>query len=275
MLKFNLLYLFLFMVTVAGAQEIERTVIKGKLTAPPGEDIEGISIYNRSSQDGTVSLADGTFELKMGENDRVLFTALQFQPFTVIIDKGVIENGTLTIYLNPSVNLLEEVIVRPYNLTGDVQVDVNRVKVFDFDTSLNLDYTSVEYNYNFQDDARSRIRDVVSEEASNLNLVQYGFTPLGILDFLGAGKKKPKKDPTLAKLEHDEGVATILRQRYNVYYFKDAYKIPEVRYDDFIYFVQEQGVPEGFLEPKNEILLLSFLKQESVIYLERITETKD
>lgn len=274
MLKSNLLFLLLLVAGIASGQEIDRTMIKGKLTAPPGEDVEGISIYNRSSQEGTVSQADGTFELKMAENDRVLFTALQFQAFTVIIDKGVIDSESLSIYLNPNVNLLEEVIVRPYDLTGNVSVDVNRVKVYDFDSRLSLDYTTVEYNYSFQDDAQTRVREVISEEASNLNLVQYGFNPLGILDFIG-GKKKKSKDRTLAKLQRDEGVATVLRQRYNVYYFKESFNIPEARYDDFIYFVQEQGVPEGFLEPQNEILLLTFLKQESIIYLERAADSED
>ena len=112
---------------------------------------------------------------------------------------------------------------------------------------------------------------MVSEEASNLNIVQYGFNPLGILNFLGGGSKD-KKDRKLVKLERDEGVATNLRQRYNVYYFNEAYGIPEERYDDFIYFVQEQGLPEGYLKPENEIRLLAFLKEQSTLYLDRIKD---
>lgn len=273
MLKTNLLLILILLsgTTVFG-QEITRVLVKGKLTAPIGEDIEGISIYNRSSEVGTVSQEDGTFELKMAENDRVLITALQFQAFTVIIDKGIIDNRSLNIYLNPSVNLLEEVIVRPYDLTGNVQVDVGRVKVYDFDSKLSLDYKTLEFESDFQDDAQSRIRDVVSEEVSNLNMMQYGFTPLGFLNFLSKDKKKDRRDRSLIKLEKQESVSTSLRQRYNVYYFKEAYKIPEERYDDFIYFVQEQGLPEGYLKSENEIRLLTFLKQQSIIYLERIKD---
>ena len=174
-----------------------------------------------------------------------------------------------TVHLNPNLNQLEEVIVRPYDLTGNVEVDVGRVKVYDFDTALSFDYQSMEFEYDFKDDAQSRIRNVVSEEVSNLNVMQYGFTPLGILEFIGKDRKKRRQTKALSAIQSEEIVATVLRQRYNVYFFEDSYSIPQTRYDDFIYFVQEQGIPEGYLKPENEIRLLGFLKQQSTLYLER------
>lgn len=269
MRKFYLSVCFLFLLAPVAAQQITRVMVQGQLTAPPGEDLEGISVYNRSSQKGTISEIDGSFQLEMAANDRVLITALQFQSFTVIIDEGVIENKSLKIYLNPNLNQLEEVIVRPYDLTGNVEVDVGRVKVYDFDTALSFDYQSMEFEYDFKDDAQSRIRNVVSEEVSNLNVMQYGFTPLGILEFIGKDRKKRRQAKELSSIQSEELVATVLRQRYNVYFFEDSYSIPQTRYDDFIYFVQEQGIPEGYLKAENEIRLLGFLKQQSTLYLER------
>ncbi|MDC7998565.1 carboxypeptidase-like regulatory domain-containing protein [Gilvibacter sediminis] len=272
MQNFYLLFLFVFSALTVSAQEITRVIVKGELSAPIGEDLEGISIYNRSAQEGTITAKDGTFTLKMATNDRILVTALQFQSFTVIIDEGVIENKSIKIYLNPNVNLLEEVIVRPYDLTGNVEVDIGRVKVYDFDSALTFDYQSMEFEYDFKDDSQSRIRNVVSEEVSNLNVMQYGFTPLGILQFIGKDRKKRRQQQELNNLQSDEQVATVLRQRYNVYFFEDSFDIPQLRYDDFIYFVQEQGIPEGYLKPENEIRLLGFIKQQSTLYLERIKD---
>jgi hypothetical protein len=58
----KLLLLLLFVAAPAlFAQDIDRTKVSGKIHVPQGEDAEGISIYNISSQKGTITNADGTF----------------------------------------------------------------------------------------------------------------------------------------------------------------------------------------------------------------------
>lgn len=45
-----LLYILLFSPFIVFSQQIERVMIAGSITAPPGEDLGAISIYNVSSQ---------------------------------------------------------------------------------------------------------------------------------------------------------------------------------------------------------------------------------
>ncbi|MEP3793377.1 MAG: hypothetical protein ABJU54_00815 [Gilvibacter sp.] len=262
--------MLLFSCAVMG-QEINRVVINGQVTAPLGEDVEGISIYNVSAQEGTVTQIDGSFEIAVAENDRVLVTALQFQKFTVIVDEGVISNKRMAIYLNPSVNTLEEVIVRPYDLTGTIQADVARIKVVDFDSKMDLSYEALEYDNDFRDDAQSSIRGNAAEEAIGGRYLQYGFNPLGFLGLLF-----PKKDKANGKNNKDiryrEAIATGLRQRYSVHFFESEFGIDPLKVDDFIYFVDEQGLSADMLKAENEIELLSFLKEQSEAYKTRAKE---
>ena len=109
MTKKLLLLLFIIVSPAILAQEIDRVKVSGKLHVPKGEDAEGISVYNISAQNGTITNADGTFEIAIAENDRVQITALQYQAFTVVIDKGVVDRKIMNIFLNPAVNQLEEV----------------------------------------------------------------------------------------------------------------------------------------------------------------------
>ncbi|MEP2936915.1 MAG: hypothetical protein ABJM06_00875 [Gilvibacter sp.] len=265
-----IIYMLLFSCAVMG-QEINRVVINGQVTAPLGEDVEGISIYNVSAQEGTVTQIDGSFEIAVAENDRVLVTALQFQKFTVIVDEGVISNKRMAIYLNPSVNTLEEVIVRPYDLTGTIQADVARIKVVDFDSKMDLSYEALEYDNDFRDDAQSSIRGNAAEEAIGGRYLQYGFNPLGFLGLLF-----PKKDKANGKNNKDiryrEAIATGLRQRYSVHFFESEFGIDPLKVDDFIYFVDEQGLSADMLKAENEIELLSFLKEQSEAYKTRAKE---
>ena len=262
--------MLLFSCAVLG-QEVERVVVKGQVTAPVGDDVEGISIYNVSAQTGTVTLLDGSFEIAVAANDRVLVTALQFQKFTVIVDEGVVNNKRMAIYLNPSVNTLEEVIVRPYDLTGTITADIARVKVVDFDSKLDLSYEALEYDYDFRDDAQTKVRGNKALDVLNPNQIQYGFNPLGFLGLLF-----PKKDSKYRSQQKDirqrEAIATGLRQRYNVYFFESEFGISPQNVDDFIYFIDEQGLSVNMLKAENEIELLSFLHKQSKVYKTRAKE---
>ncbi len=271
MLKNQLLIMILLFTCSVMGQEIERIVINGQVTAPVGDDVEGISIYNISSQEGTITLLDGSFEIEVAENDRVLVTALQFQRFTIIVDQGVISHKRMAIYLNPSVNALEEVIVRPYDLTGMIEVDIARVKVVDFDSKMDFSYEALEYNHNFTDDAQSRVEGNIAEQAVNGEGLQYGFNPLGFLGLIFPDKNKSKRDSS-KDIRQREAIATGLRQRYNVYFFETVFGIEPLKVDDFIYFIDDQGISATMLKPENEIELLSYLHKQSEVYKSRAEE---
>lgn len=270
MLKSNLLYIMLLVFSASIAQDIDRVKVNGKIMAPPGENLEGISLYNVSAQDGTITQEDGTFVLEVGVNDRVLVTALQFQKFTLIVDQGVVDSKNLSIYLNPSVTALDEVIVRPYDLTGNVKADINRVNVREADLSLNLEYESMEFDYDFRDDELSRVRGNAAAKAlAGGQGLQYGFNPLGLLGLLF---NKDKTNTVVKKrddLQRTEAIAVALRQRYNVYFFNENYGIPIEKVDDFIYFVQDSGMNQDLLKASKELELLSLLKAQSILYLQR------
>ncbi|MCB0464912.1 MAG: hypothetical protein KDC78_04440, partial [Aequorivita sp.] len=75
MTKKLLLLLFIVVSPALFAQDIDRTKVSGKIHVPQGEDAEGISVYNISSQKGTITNADGSFEIEIAENDRLQITA--------------------------------------------------------------------------------------------------------------------------------------------------------------------------------------------------------
>lgn len=68
MIKVTSTIVLLLVSLLAMTQEIERIKISGIITAPIGEDVESVSIYNISSQKGTVTNNVGAFELEVIEN---------------------------------------------------------------------------------------------------------------------------------------------------------------------------------------------------------------
>lgn len=263
MVKQLLLVLFVMTPICLFSQDIDRIKISGKVTAPLGEDIEGISIYNLSSQMGTITSPEGLFELSVTENDRISVTALQFSSFTVIVDSGVIESEKMGIYLNPVVNQLEEVIVRPYDLLGNVKADVGRIQTANVVPQWDLSYESLEFNYEFSADQYTSVDGNKAEEAF------FNGQRQASLDFIGlAGLLFPKKKKrTFRELNSEKNlVAKSLRQRFSNSYLSLVFGIQEEQANDFIFFVEENGMQRNWLKQENEILLLEFMYQKSDAY---------
>jgi len=269
MVKKLLVFLFMIFAMTAQAQKIERVEVKGSIFAPEGDDVEGISIYNVSSQQGVVTNANGDFAIEVGINDRVQVTALQFQSFTVIVDEGVINNKLMRIFLNPAVNQLEEVVVRPSDLTGNIMVDVKRIKTFDINFGLDLTYETMEFDYDFAPDGMSSIPGNAATEAFYNGQRQWGMNFVGLAGLL-FGKKSSKG--TREFLEDKEVLLTALWQRYPDSYMADTFGIPSEQVNEFRYFVEDNGLTRKMMKSENEVLLIQYLFKQSELYKERIEE---
>ncbi len=262
----TLLSLLVFFLSFSAfAQQIERVAIRGQITAPVSEDVEGINIYNISSQQGTVTDEEGYFDLEVAENDRVLVTAVQFQSFTIIVDEGVVDSRKMNVYLNPSVTQLDEVIVRPYDLSGNIVADVSRIRTSEAGPGISYTYESREFGYEFAPDQYTTYQGNAAEEALNNEGVTNGAN-IGALIGLLFKKKKPVREVVLNK----EAVTVALRQRFSNNYISTVFGIPSEKVNDFIYFAEENGIEPQWLRSENEIILLDFLYSQSEKYKTQI-----
>lgn len=267
MTKKLLLLLFIVISPILVAQEINRTKVIGKIHVPQGEDSEGISVYNISSQKGTITDVNGGFEIEIAENDRIQISALQYQSFTVIVDKGVIERKQMNIFLNPAVNQLEEVVVRPYDLSGNINVDVKKIPTYSVTKDWDLSYAAMEYDYDFKPDAQTAISGNAAEEALHSNALKNGADVLAILG--GVGQLLFPKGKTISIVEREQNKALVsnnIQQRFSKDFIKANFDIPEDKAVDFLFYAQENGLDQNLLKQQNEMQLMEFLFKKSKEY---------
>jgi len=257
---------FLFVFFSCCAQDIDRVMVAGAITAPIGEDVEGITIYNKSSQKGAITDADGLFQIEVAENDRVLITAMQYQTFTVIIDNGVVSHKVMNVYMNPEVNKLDEVIVRPYDLSGNIRADVGAIETNVISPAWDLSYETLEFEYEFAPDENSSIVGNRAEEAYyNGQKLYDGVSIIGIIGMFAS--KKTQID--LAR-EHREKamVRGGLVQRFPKQFVLDTFGIDEDDYGLFLYFAEDAGISKNLLKEENAVELLDFLFAQRVAFIE-------
>lgn len=261
--------LFLLFSTFAFCQKVERVVVDGSITAPIGEPVEGIHIYNISAQKGTITDENGFFKMEMAENDRLEVTALQFLSFKVIVDNGIVTNKQIKIYMNPAVNELAEVIIRPYDLSGNIKVDVSKIKTFDATKGLDLSYEELTFAYDFAPDAQTSIQGNFAEEVFYNGQSQYGGNILGVFSLISDvlfGKPKPKKTEKQIEEEY-QILQQSFRNRFTADLLKSRFSIPEDKAEQFLYFLEDSNIPKDFLKNENELVLYNYVTNQSKIFL--------
>ena len=277
MTKQLLIILFFIFSISAFSQEIERIKISGKITSSKGEDVEGINIYNKSSQKGTITSITGEFEIMVAKNDRVLISAMQFQNFTIIIDEGIIESKMVNILMNPVINQLDEVLVSPYDLSGNIVADVKRINVTSVSNEFDLSYKTMEFEYEFSPDAQTSVKGNKAEEAFHNGQEQYGGDLIGLAGllvsaFVPINKSKSKPRTKREVISEVDMITNAVQHRFGVAYISENFDIPEEKVNEFIYFVEENGIDRNLLKSENELLLIDFLDTQSKAFLKQINE---
>lgn len=249
------------------AQIVERIIITGTVTVPQGDEAQGISIYNLNTQRGTVSNAAGKFNLSVGVNDSIRVSSLLFQEFTIIIDKGVLDSEQLNIQINEVVNFLPEVIVSPYDLTGNVKVDISRMEVAKLPDTLTAANARGLY---FEADAAPDFQSMPRNEAlamSQTRLIN-GINFVNLFkELLITTKREQVQSP-------ENEVSTDVRALFNDQFFKENFDIELENINDFIYYADHNGLDEEMLKEGNELDLIEFLLVQSKKYKKESKKNK-
>ena len=250
------LLLLFFIITSATAQEQERVTVTGTVVVPEGDDAQGISVFNISSRRGTVTNPGGQFNIAVGLNDSLSVSSLQFQPFIVIIDQGIIESRQINIRLNEIVNLLPEVVVRPYDLTGNITVDINRLPVARLPDTLNAMNTQGMY---FESDANPDL----SSPPENVALAESQSRLINGFNFVNLFKQFVTTTRARQDQRPQSDINADVRALYDDEFFRANFDIELENIPEFINFADRNGLKEEMLKEGNEMDLLEFLLDQS------------
>jgi len=256
-LTYKSLFFFMllaFTIYSAKAQSVERVEVFGKIIVD-SPDVEGVTVFNTSSNRGTITDQEGKFSIMVTLNDRLHISALQFKNFEIIITQDIIDSKALTVVLVEEVNKLPEVIVLPYGLTGNLTVDAIRAKTVNPDLDAlyfgldNLD------KFIFTDDYLTGVRNTAMAD----DRLYYAADAVKIIGLLVKPLFKSKKDKQESELATDRQ----LIEKYSPEYLMDKLNIPKNQITEFIYFVEDSGIDKSLLEDGKELQFLEFIIKKS------------
>lgn len=120
----NLLVVFIFFSPFI---HIGQKLVTGEILNSENEPLAFCHIYNASQKQGTLSNEDGIFTIQASLKDSLVISALGYANYHLVVTA---RNSTTfnQISLTTEAVTLDEVIVRPNNLTGNIERDAKNIK---------------------------------------------------------------------------------------------------------------------------------------------------
>jgi hypothetical protein len=239
-------YLFLFclgFLVTAGAQEEDRSLLRGTVlyrnSVVPNENV-----INTTAQKATITDEQGRFAIEVKEGDELVFMALNYQLQMVKITAEIIKNNRLVVEVTEKVTELDEVVVSPEDQEEFIRLSNEEFKGFDYDTDETSEVTNIA-------------------EDPTVRGMQYGLNFVSIFKLLANAIEGDKKQE-VAPLK----VSEVLRQVYDDNFFVRDLKIPQDRIDAFLLYCDNQLPPRTLLRKENEFQLIDFLVTQSEAFRE-------
>ncbi|TJY36449.1 carboxypeptidase-like regulatory domain-containing protein [Pontimicrobium aquaticum] len=254
----HIILFFLCLISTSIYSQDNRIDINGTIYVDRN-DKEGVTVFNSSSGKGTITDKEGKFTIAVTVNDRIEFSALQFEDFVVVITQQMIDVKEISVFLIEQVNKLNEVLILPHNLTGNLSFDANNIELMNPNLDAlyfglgNLD------KFEFTDDHLSDIKNI----AVNKNSVVNGIDVVNVFGKLLIPIFKSKNNKDEASSYEKKRILDV----YSKVYLAQMLNIKEKNLMEFIYYVEENNFDYSLLNSNKEFEFISFMKQQKKKFL--------
>jgi len=262
------LLLFLFFtssLTFLWSQNLQRIEVKGVILSE-NQDVEGVTVFNTSSNKGTITNSNGEFVIDVALNDRIEVSALQFNPITMTVNEDVVESKQMKVYLIEQVNQLDAVLISS-GLIGNIAVDIDNVKVLP-NLELNMGNMNMAFEYNgdkaFDNQVVSDHLNAVMDKGRFYNGIDFVQIAGGIFGlFVTPKSRKLRKNTT--PLNHTPKDITNV---FSHLYIAETFKISEEKVPAFMGFLESKEINPELFKEENKLQLIDYLMKQSSLFLE-------
>lgn len=241
-MKRVLLITFLFAFISSFAQEeamINGTVLNDATDKP----LENVNIVNLNTVKGASTDQNGKFAIRASVNDTLYFSYLGFKSIRVRVTNDWLKFGEIKVKMTELGIALEEVIVRPVQLTGYVEVDARLIPVYD--------------NYRYRISGLSTGYEGGKSKPGAVNSVLSAiFNPA---DFLyNVFGKRPKQMRKLRQMKEDDQIRNLLASKYDRETLMAVLQLERVDIDEI---VNRCNYSEDFIRTASDLQILDAISE--------------
>ncbi len=238
-----LIALFLFIIPFCTwAQEGE--IINGIVLNDADDTIlENVNIVNLNQVIGTTTGDKGTFKLRAAVNDTLFFSYLGFKSIRVRVTNDWMKYGEVKIKMTELGIALEEVVIRPIELTGYVEVDAKIIPIYD-----NYRYRIAGLGVGYEG-GKSQPGAVSKVLSSIFNPADFLYNVFG---------KRPKQMRKLRMMKEDDDIRNLLQSKFNR---ETLMAVLQLERDDINEILNNCSYSTDFIKTANDLQILDAISE--------------
>ncbi|WP_421807007.1 carboxypeptidase-like regulatory domain-containing protein [Flagellimonas sp.] len=215
-------------------QEFTATVINAQTEFP----LESVHVVNLNQVKGTITNPDGKFTIPAAVNDTLYFSYLGFKTQKVRVTNDMLRFGNTEIALTELAYALEEVVVRPYQLTGYLEIDVKNLPV---NNAYQYSISGLNASYEAGNKSPSAVTKVLGAILNPADLLRNLFG------------KKPRQMRKLRQIKEDDSIRDLLASKFDRETLTELLQLEKVDIEDIL---NNCNYSKSFIKTANDLQIL-------------------
>ncbi|GAA4274248.1 hypothetical protein U6A24_14840 [Aquimarina gracilis] len=222
--------------------------LKGRIVA---DSLQGyaINIVNYTKKIGATNDRQGSFEIPATVGDSIIFSSVQYEILSLIVNENYLNNDTLKIVLRSVVQKLEEVKVSNVELSGNLDKDSKNIE-----TQPYVDNKILGLPFSDKPQPTLAERRLYTAKSGIID---------GPINYLNGTVKKLKR---IKKIEDFKNVVNQGEIILTTSFFVDSLGVPKDLISDFIYYCAEDESYNDLLDDQKRLELFEFFQEKSKSY---------
>ena len=235
----NIILLFALVLATVNTFAQDEIVVKGVVMNDANDDLlENVNIVNLNQVIGNVTNEKGEFAIRAAVNDTLYFSYLGFKSLRVRVTNDWLKFGDIKVKMTELGIALEEVVVRPVQLTGYVEIDTKLIPVYD-----NYRYRIAGLNTGYEGGGNQP--GAVSKVLNSI------FNPA---DFLyNVFGKRPKQMQKVKQMKEDDEIRNLLQSKYDRETLMAVLQLERVDIDEIL---NKCSYSKDFIYTANDLQIL-------------------
>ena len=218
------------------AQENFSARLENETTGLP---MPSVHILNLTQVIGTITDQKGNFVIPAKANDTLYFSYLGYKPLKIAVTNDMIKFGNANFKMTELAFALEEIVVRPYQLTGYLDIDVRNAPI---NTARRYSISGLP-NRGYE--AGSRNPNSISKSIENL------FNPADLLNnIFGKNQIQMRK---LKKMREDDEIKNLLASKFYRQVLMQLLGLKRIDINDIL---RNCNYSDAFIKEANDLQIL-------------------
>jgi hypothetical protein len=235
-LRLILTGIFLLLYTTIYAQKDEITA--AIINAQTKIVLESVHIINLSQIKGAITNNEGLFTIAAKANDTLLLSYLGFKTIKIRVTNDMFTFKDTKIGLTELAYALEEVVLKPYQLTGYLEIDIKKLPV---NTAFQYSISGLNVSYEAGNKRPSSVSKVLGAILNPADLLRNLFG------------KKPTQMRKLRQMKEDNNIKDLLASKFDRETLMALLQIEEVDIQDIL---NNCNYSKSFIKTANDLQIL-------------------